>query len=103
MPENDHDKKPLPERAREVDDKWRKARRLTTNLNHIGNARARKRRQRAEAPKETKANVKFRHWRDKKLGKMGAASKVRRIDPATGEATAVRGDRTAVKVDAVAR
>jgi hypothetical protein len=34
---------------------------------------------------EPKANVRFRRWCERRMGKFGAASKVRRIKPVTGE------------------
>ncbi len=96
MPDIDNDKtkesvKQLRERAGKIEQKWRDARGLTKGLHHIGNAKAAKRRKRAECPKEPKASVRFRRWREKQVGKMGPASKVRRIDPVTGEAMEVPG------------
>jgi hypothetical protein len=85
--------KPLRERAREVERKWRDARGLTAGMNRVGNAKAGKRRKRAECPKEPKASTRHRRWREKKLGKLGPASKVRRIDPATGEVCQESKDR----------
>ncbi len=75
--------KPLRERAREVEQKWRDARGLTAGMKRVGNAKAGKRRKRAECPKEPKASTRHRRWREKKLGKMGAASKVRRVEAAS--------------------
>ena len=68
-------------RAREIEERWRAARGLTIQLNRKSNAKARKRRRRAECPKEPKANERHRRYRDKQLGKMGAASTVRSVDP----------------------
>jgi hypothetical protein len=76
--------KRLSARAREIEKRWREARGLTPRLNRKGNAKASKRR-RAECPHEPKANVRHRAYRDKQLGKMGAASKMRRIAPTTGQ------------------
>jgi hypothetical protein len=73
--------KVLRTRARESEERWREARGLTALLDRKGNAKARKRRRRAECPKEPKANERHRRYRDKQLGKMGAASTVRSIDP----------------------
>ena len=73
--------KPLRTRARESEERWREARGLTALLNRKGNAKAGKRRRGAECPKVPKANVRHRLYRDRQLGKMGAASKVRSIDP----------------------
>ena len=75
----------LAKRAREKEDQWRKARGLTKRMNRKGNAKAMKRR--AASPKEPRGVAKYRLYRDRKLGKLGAASKVRRIDPVTGEDT----------------
>jgi hypothetical protein len=72
-------------RALEAEKQWRAARGLDEGLHRKGNAKGRKRRRRAVCPKEPKANVRFRRYRDKRLGKMGAASTVRRIDPETGD------------------
>lgn len=77
--------KSLPERAREAEEQWRAERGLSKGLHRRGNAMARERRRRAECPKEPKAAVRHRRYRKKQLGKFGAASEVRRIDPA-GEA-----------------
>jgi len=73
--------KSLPERAREAEEKWRADRGLSKSLHRRGNAKARERRRCAECPDEPKANVRHRRYREKRLGKLGAASKVRRIDP----------------------
>ena len=43
---------------------------------------------RARPPRETRRAKAFQRYRDRKLGKMGAASKVRNIDPATGKEAA---------------
>jgi hypothetical protein len=74
--------KRLSARAREIEKRWREARGLTPRLNRKSNAKAGKRR-RTECPQEPKANVRHRVYRDKQLGKMGAASKMRRVAPAT--------------------
>jgi len=74
--------KSLSERAREVEEQWRAELRLSKGLHQRGNAMARERRRRAECPKEPKAAVRYRRYRKKQLGKFGAASEVRRIDPA---------------------
>jgi hypothetical protein len=79
------DPRPLAKRANEKEEKWRKVRGLTKEMNRWSNAKAMKRRRQASNPKEPKAAAKFRRYRDRKLGKMGAASKVRHIDPLTGE------------------
>jgi hypothetical protein len=76
--------KSLPERAREAEEQWRTELRLSKGLHRRGNATAREHRRRAECPKEPKAAVRYRCYRKKQLGKLGAASKVRRIDPGTG-------------------
>jgi hypothetical protein len=73
--------KSLPERAREAEEKWRADRGLSKGLHRRGNAKARELRRRAECPDEPKANVRHRRYREKRLGKLCAASKVRRIDP----------------------
>jgi hypothetical protein len=78
-------KKSLPERAREAEEQWRADRGLSKGLHRKGNAIARERRRNAEFPKEPRANVRYRCYCKKRLGKLGAASKVRRIDPASGE------------------
>ena len=72
--------KRLRARASKIEERWRKARGIGKGLHRKGNAMAGKRRRRAECPKEPKANVRHRLYRDKQLGKMGAASKVRRIE-----------------------
>jgi hypothetical protein len=72
--------------VQEVEQKWRDDRGLTPGLHRIGNAKAaNRRRKRALSPKEPKANARHRRWKVKLLGKFGAASEVRRIDPVTGE------------------
>jgi hypothetical protein len=68
-------------RAREAEQEWREERGLTPDLNRAGNARARKRRRWVECPKEPKGAARYRRYRKKQLGKLGPASKVRRIDP----------------------
>jgi hypothetical protein len=81
---NDDDKGRLRARAREAEQVWRDERGLTKGLQHVN----RKRRRREACPKESKAAVRYRRWREKVLGgKTGAASRVRRIDPVTGEVT----------------
>lgn len=74
--------KSLAKRAREVEEKWRTKRGLSKGLHCTGNAMARERRRRAECPAEPKAAVRFRRYLKKQLGKLGAASTVRYIDPA---------------------
>ena len=71
----------LPERAREAEKQWRAELRLSKGLHRRGNGTAGECRRRAECPKESKAAVRFRRYRKKQLGKFGAASEVRRIDP----------------------
>jgi hypothetical protein len=71
--------------ASEAEQKWRAAHGLTKGLHNASNAKAAHRRKRVECPKEPKANVRHRRYRKKQLGKLGAASKVRRIDPLTGK------------------
>ena len=77
--------KSLPERAREAEEQWRAERSLSKGLHLRGNAMARERRRQVECPKEPKAAVRHRRYRKKQLGRLGAASKVRTIDPITGE------------------
>ena len=74
-------KKPLGERAREAEEQWRAELGLSKGLHRRGNAMAREGRRRAECPKEPKAAIRYRRYRKKQLGKFGAASEVRRIDP----------------------
>ena len=74
-------KKPLAERARESEEKWRAERGLSKGLHRRGNAMARELRRRSECPQEPKGAVRYRRYRKKQLGKLGAASKVRLIDP----------------------
>jgi hypothetical protein len=76
--------KSLPERVREAEEHWRADRGLSKGLHRKGNAIARERRRNAECPKEPRANVRYRRYCKKRLGKLGAASKVRRIDPVSG-------------------
>jgi hypothetical protein len=71
-------------RAMKAEAAWRASRGLSKSLQHKGNVTAARRRKRAECPKESKASAKRRRWREKLLGKMGAASKVRRIDVEDG-------------------
>jgi phytoene dehydrogenase-like protein len=73
--------------ASEREERWRAACGLTKRLNRKSNAEAMKRRQRESNPKEPKGATKYRRYRSKKLGRMGAASKVRHIDPVTGTST----------------
>jgi hypothetical protein len=77
-------------RAREAEELWRAARGLNKGLHGKGNAKARERRRRTECPKEPKANVAHRRYRDKQFGKMGAASKARRIEAAPGREDVTR-------------
>lgn len=77
--------KRLRARAREIEERWRETRGIGKGLHRKGNATSGKRRRRAECPTEPKAAVRHRRYRDGKLGKMGAASTVRRVDPVTGE------------------
>src|ERR1700722_10547389 len=79
----------LAKRAGEKEERWRAARRLTKRLNRKVNAKAMKLRQRKSTPKEPKGASQHRRFRDGKLGKMGAASNVRRIDPLTGVITII--------------
>jgi len=72
----------LAKRASEKEKERRERRGLTKQMNQKSNARAMKR---ASNPKEPKGAAKYRRYQDRKLGKMGAASKVRHIDPATGK------------------
>jgi hypothetical protein len=72
-------------RAREAEELWRAARGLSKGLHRKANAEARERRRRTECPTEPKATVRYRRYRKKQLGKLGAASKVRRIDQRPGE------------------
>jgi hypothetical protein len=74
--------KSLSERAREVEEQWRSELRLSKGLHRRDNVIARERRRRAECPNEPKAAVRYRRYRKKQLGTLGAASEVRRIDPA---------------------
>jgi hypothetical protein len=74
--------KSLAECAREAEHEWRVKLGLSKGLHRRGNAFARERRRRAECPNEPKAAVRYRRYRKKQLGKFGAASEVRRIDPA---------------------
>ena len=73
--------KSLPERAREAEEQWRADRGLSQGLHRKGNAIAQERRRSAECPKEPRANVRYRRYCKKRLGKLGAASKVRVVDP----------------------
>ena len=72
-------------RARKAEEQWRAELGLSKELHRRSNAMAREARRRVECPKEPKAAVRYRRYRKKQLGKFGAASEVRRIDPA-GEA-----------------
>jgi len=72
--------KSLPERAREAEEQWRAEHGLSKGLHRRGNATAREHRRRAECPKEPKAAVRYRRYREKQYGKFGAASKVRLVD-----------------------
>ena len=73
-------------KATEDEDQWREKRGLTTGLHwQRRTEKAGGRRKRAECPSEPKATKQYRRWRNKKLGTMGAALRVRRIDPRTGE------------------
>jgi hypothetical protein len=71
--------------ADDIEQNWRDQRGLTPGLHHVGNAKAANRRKRVLSPKEPKANLRYRRWKAKLLGRFGAASKVRRINPVTGE------------------
>ncbi len=73
--------KSLPERARETEKEWRDELGLSKGLHRKGNATARAHRRSTECPKEPKATVRHRRYRKRQLGKLGAASKVRCIDP----------------------
>jgi len=74
-------RKSLAERAREAEDQWRADLRLSKGLHRWGNAMAGQRRRQAECPVESKGAVRYRRYRNKQLGKLGAASKARRVDP----------------------
>ena len=65
--------KSLPERAREAEKQWRAELGLSKGLHRRGNAIRRESRRRAECPKEPKAAVRYRRYRKKQLGKLGAA------------------------------
>jgi hypothetical protein len=71
--------------ARETEERWCGARALTKGLNRKSNAKPMKRRQALSNPKEPKGAAKYRRYQDGKLGRMGAASEVRHIDPVSGE------------------
>jgi hypothetical protein len=75
-------------KAHEAEEQWRAAHGLSKDLRRETEDWRRRRRRRAkrECPEEPKANVLQRRYRDKQLGRMGAASKVRRIDQRPGEA-----------------
>jgi hypothetical protein len=75
----------LAKRASEKEERWLGARGLTERLNRKSNAAPMMRRQTVSNPKEPKGTAKYRRYRDRKLGRMGAASKVRHIDPVTGK------------------
>lgn len=72
-------------RAREAEQDGLRTAELTPDLQHFDNAKAANRRKRALSPREPKANPRYRRWKVKMLGRFGAASKVRRINPVTGE------------------
>jgi hypothetical protein len=73
--------KSLAERAREAENQWRADLGLGKSLHRRGNAMAGQRRRHAECPIESNCGVRYRRYRNKQLGKLGAASKARRVDP----------------------
>jgi hypothetical protein len=75
----EHTKGSLSARAREAETRWCNALRLSKDLHSRENAKATKRRRRKECPTEPKAAARHRRYRDKQLGKLGAASTVRRF------------------------
>jgi hypothetical protein len=75
----------LYQRAKKAEDAWREKHGLSKELYRNHNAAAARRRKRAISPTEPKANAPYRRWKRKRLGKLGPASKVRCIDPLTGE------------------
>jgi hypothetical protein len=77
----------LHSRAEEAEKDWLSARGLTMDLNRKSNAKPRARRMSTESPKEAKANICYRRYRQKQLGKLGPASKVRRLNPNIREIT----------------
>ena len=77
---NENAKKSLPERSREIEEDWRAKHGLSKGLHRKRNTIAGERRRQAECPKEPKAAVRYRRYRKKQLGKLGPASRVRRID-----------------------
>jgi hypothetical protein len=77
-------------KAREAEEQWLAKRGLSKGLHRKGNAIARQRRRRTECPTEPKAAAGHRRYRKKQLGKLGAASKVRRIDPKHWQAVMMR-------------
>lgn len=81
---NQNTKKSLPERSRETEKEWRAKLGLSKGLHRKRNAVAGEHRRQAECPKEPKAAVRYRRYRKKQLGKLGPASKVRRIDVESG-------------------
>lgn len=80
------DARPLAIRAHEREEQWRNVRGLTKAMNWKSNADSMEKRRRSSNPKEPKSAAKDRQYRDAKLGKLGAASKVRHIDPVTDKA-----------------
>lgn len=69
----------LAERAREVEEQWRKDLGLSKGLHRRGNAIAGQRRRQQECPIESRGALRYRRYRNKQLGKLGAASKVRQV------------------------
>jgi hypothetical protein len=67
-------------RARDAEQAWRDERGLTKGLHRLGNAKRRERRRRAECPKEPKANVRYRRWRDSLLGEITTCAKPVKIN-----------------------
>ena len=72
-------------RAKEIEQHWREVCGLSRGLHQVNNAAPAVRRKFAECPHQSKLAKRYAYRRDKRLGKMGAASCVRHIDPLTGE------------------
>lgn len=61
------------------------ARGLDRRLRNKANHKATRKRKRVECPKEPRSAARWRKYKTRKMGTFGAASAVRRIDPATGK------------------
>jgi hypothetical protein len=69
----------MSDKANTEEKRWRAAKGLSEDLTRMANAKRAATRKRAECPAEPRANARYRKFRDKSLGKLGSASKARKL------------------------